>query len=93
MFNSVLWKLNDTDLEKVVKNRKKNNIMYNKGIFGGVFMIWLYMLIPVFIIGGIAIYFEKKSGMTTPNELKQAEMLGEVTQQNGINTSGAGTNY
>ncbi|CAM4031092.1 hypothetical protein [Mesobacillus zeae] len=54
-------------------------------------MIWLYMLIPVFIVGGIAIYFEKKSGMTTPDEHKQAEMLGEVTQQNGINTSGAGT--
>ncbi|WP_163102189.1 hypothetical protein [Peribacillus alkalitolerans] len=48
-------------------------------------MIWLYFLIPVVIIGGIAIYFEKKSGMTPPDENIQAEKLGEVINQNTYN--------
>ncbi|MBO1514176.1 hypothetical protein [Metabacillus bambusae] len=51
-------------------------------------MIWLYFLIPVVIIGGIAIYFEKKSGMTPPDENKQAEKLGEVINLKGNNSSG-----
>ncbi len=54
-------------------------------ILGGVIMIWLYFLIPVVIIGGIAIYFEKKSGMTPPDENIQAEKLGEVINQNTYN--------
>lgn len=48
-------------------------------------MIWIYILIPVVIIGGIAIYFEKKSGMVSPNENKQAEKLGEVIKENCTN--------
>ena len=51
-------------------------------------MIWLFILIPVLIIGAIAIYFEKKSGMTPPNENIQDEKLGEVINQNGINSNG-----
>jgi hypothetical protein len=51
-------------------------------------MIWLYILLPVFIIGGIAIYFEKKSGMSLPDENIQDEKLGEVSNQNGINSNG-----
>ncbi|MBD1383118.1 hypothetical protein [Metabacillus arenae] len=54
-------------------------------------MIWLYILIPVVIIGGIAVYFEKKSGMATPDESEQAEQLGEVIKQNGMNSNGSGT--
>ncbi|MGM7721575.1 hypothetical protein [uncultured Metabacillus sp.] len=57
-------------------------------------MIWLYMLIPVVIIGGIAVYFERKSGMTPPDETIQDEKLGEILNQNGINSNGIhdGTN-
>lgn len=33
-------------------------------------MIWLYILTPVVILGGIAVYFEKKSGMSQPIENK-----------------------
>ncbi|KKI88918.1 hypothetical protein WQ54_28775 [Bacillus sp. SA1-12] len=51
-------------------------------------MIWLYLLIPIVIIGGIAVYLEKRSGMTPPDENIQAEKLGEVLNQNGINSSG-----
>lgn len=54
-------------------------------------MIWLYLLIPVAIIGGIAVYFEKKSGMTQPDENKQADNLGEVLKHNRININGTGT--
>ena len=57
---------------------------YYKGCF---IMIWLYILIPVFIIGGIAIYFEKKSGMIPPDENKQAEKLGEVLIQKDSNSN------
>ena len=46
-------------------------------------MIWLYILIPVVIIGGIAVYFEKKSGMIPPDENIQSEKLGEVLIQKG----------
>ena len=45
-------------------------------------MIWLYLMIPVVIIGGIAIYYEKKSGMTIPDENIQAEKLGGVIRHN-----------
>lgn len=55
---------------------------------GGIIMIWLFLLIPVVIIGSIAVYFEKKSGMTQPDENKQADQLGEVLKHNQINISG-----
>ena len=60
-------------------------------ILGGATMIWLYFLIPVVVIGGIAIYFEKKSGMTPPEESKQRDKLAEVKKQNSINYSSGGT--
>jgi hypothetical protein len=40
------------------------------------------MLIPVVIVGGIAIFYEKKSGMTIPDENIQREKLGEVMKDN-----------
>ncbi|WP_165970958.1 hypothetical protein [Peribacillus frigoritolerans] len=52
-------------------------------------MIWLYLLTPVVILGGIAIYLEKKSGSTPPDEKIQDEKLGEVINQNGINSNGS----
>jgi len=54
-------------------------------------VIWLYFLVPIVIIGGITVYFEKKSGMTKPNENKQADNLGEVLKHNRININGPGT--
>lgn len=65
----------------------------NKLYYGGVIVIWLYLLIPVVIIGGIAVYLEKKSGMTPPDENIQDEKLGEIFNQNGINSNGTGTDY
>ncbi len=57
-------------------------------------MIWLYIFIPVVIIGGIAVYLEKKSGMTPADENIQDEKLGEVISQNGINSNGThGTDH
>lgn len=54
-------------------------------------MIWLYLLIPIVVIGGIAVYFEKKAGMIPPDENKQIDQLAEVTKQNGIHSNGGGT--
>lgn len=51
-------------------------------------MFWLFLLMPVAIIGSIAVYFEKKSGMTQPDENKQADQLGEVLKHNQINITG-----
>lgn len=55
---------------------------------GGIIMIWLFLLIPVVVIGSIAVYFEKKSGITQPDETKQADHLGEVLKHNQINITG-----
>lgn len=44
-------------------------------------MIWLFILSPVIILGGIAIYFEKKSGMT-PDESKLSDRLEEYPPEN-----------
>jgi hypothetical protein len=40
------------------------------------------MLIPVVIVGGIAIFYENKSGMSIPDEDIQREKLGEVMKDN-----------
>lgn len=40
------------------------------------------MLIPVVIVGGLAIFFEKKSGMSIPDEEIQREKLGEIMKDN-----------
>jgi hypothetical protein len=42
---------------------------------------------PVFILGGIAIYFERKSGMAPPDEKKLVEKLEEYPPEHN-NTSG-----
>ncbi|WP_156288586.1 hypothetical protein [Oceanobacillus salinisoli] len=51
-------------------------------------MFWLYIIIPIAIIGGIAVYFEKKSGMTPPDENKQKDHLVQVLNQNEKNMRG-----
>lgn len=49
-------------------------------------MIWLYILLPVFILTGIAIYFEKKSGAISPEEGRIAEKLEERPPEHGMNS-------
>ena len=51
-------------------------------------MIWLYILTPVVLLGGIAVYFDRKSGSIPPDETVQDEKLGEVYSQNGMNSNG-----
>lgn len=41
-------------------------------------------MLPLIVFGAMAIYFEKKSGMTTPDENVQAEQRGQVMKQNGV---------
>ncbi|MEH7333043.1 hypothetical protein V7161_10425 [Neobacillus drentensis] len=45
-------------------------------------MIWLYILMPVFILGGIAIYFDKRSGSNPPDELQLREKIKEYPPEN-----------
>lgn len=75
-------------LEIIVKKGKNNDIINNKLYYRGVSMIWLYLLIPVVIIGGIAIYYEKKTGMTIPDENIQAAKLGEIVRHNSKGPGG-----
>ncbi|MBZ9534780.1 hypothetical protein KGR20_10995 [Cytobacillus oceanisediminis] len=51
-------------------------------------MIFLWLFAPVAIVMGLVLFFEKKSGMTAPDENKQAEKLGEVVHYNRVNSSG-----
>ncbi|MGN8844776.1 hypothetical protein ACTNDN_18385 [Niallia sp. HCP3S3_B10] len=51
-------------------------------------MIFLLLFAPIAIVVGLVLYFEKKSGMTTPDENKQAEKLGEVIHYNRVNSNG-----
>jgi hypothetical protein len=46
-------------------------------------MIWLIILAPIVVIGGIAVYFEKKSGMVPPEGStdKQLDKMAEVKAQ------------
>jgi hypothetical protein len=39
-------------------------------------MIWIYIFTPIIILAGIAIYFDKKSGATSPAE-RTADKLEE----------------
>ncbi|MBY0098071.1 hypothetical protein [Mesobacillus maritimus] len=46
-------------------------------------MLWLIILAPVVLIGAIAVYFEKKSGMVPPEGStdKQLDKMAEVDAQ------------
>lgn len=54
---------------------------------GGVFMIWIYILTPVFLLVGIALYFDRKSGSTPPDESYKAKME-EYPPEHGMNSHG-----
>ena len=45
-------------------------------------MIWLYILMPVIILGGIAIYFDKRSGSNPPDERQLREKIKEYPPEN-----------
>ncbi|CAM5399652.1 MULTISPECIES: hypothetical protein [Niallia] len=50
-------------------------------------MIFLWLFAPVVIVMGLVLFFAKKSGMTAPDENKQADKLGEVVHYNRVNSS------
>jgi hypothetical protein len=50
-------------------------------------MIWLYIFMPILILGGIAIYFDRKSGGNPPDEGKLTEKLQEYPPEHN-NSSG-----
>ncbi|MCH6265893.1 MULTISPECIES: hypothetical protein [Neobacillus] len=49
-------------------------------------MIWLYIFLPVIVLGGIAVYFDKKSGMTPPDEGEKAGKIKEYPPEHGMNS-------
>ncbi|MDQ6600794.1 hypothetical protein [Bacillus salipaludis] len=52
-------------------------------------MIWIYIFTPVIILAGIAIYFDKKSGASSPEESRIAEKL-EENPEKGNSGNGIG---
>jgi hypothetical protein len=50
-------------------------------------MIWLYIFMPVVILGGIAIYFDKKSGAAPSDESRFVEKLEEYPPEHGMNSN------
>ena len=51
-------------------------------------MIWIYVFLPVILLSGIAIYLEKRSGMTPPDENKKVEKLEEYPPEKNQNYFG-----
>jgi len=49
-------------------------------------MIWLYIFMPVIILSGIAIYYERKDGANSPDEGRTAEKLEEYPPEHGMNS-------
>lgn len=43
-------------------------------------------LLTVIVLGGIAVYFDKKSGMTSPDEGEKAEKVKEYPPEHGMNS-------
>ncbi|WP_179884975.1 hypothetical protein [Bacillus sp. AFS015802] len=54
-------------------------------------MIWLFILIPIMVVAGIAIYLEKKSGMTPPEVTEHASKIDEAYKNNNANKNSGGS--
>ncbi|MEI2664151.1 hypothetical protein B0G93_102369 [Bacillus sp. V-88] len=54
-------------------------------------MIWLFILIPIILVAGIAIYLEKKSGMTPPDLTEQAMKIDEADKNNNVYKNSGGS--
>jgi len=50
-------------------------------------LVFLLLSIPVVIVVGLALYFEKRSGMTVPDENVQAEKFKEFVDYNRVNAN------
>lgn len=50
-------------------------------------LVFLLLSIPVVIVVGLALYFEKKSGMSVPDENVQAEKFKEFVDYNRVNAN------
>ncbi|MBW3112384.1 MULTISPECIES: hypothetical protein [Bacillaceae] len=48
-------------------------------------MVFLFILVPVILVAGIAIYLEKKSGMTPPDLTQHATKIGEAYKHSDVN--------
>ncbi|WP_175989464.1 hypothetical protein [Bacillus sp. Marseille-Q1617] len=51
-------------------------------------MIWLYFIIPILTVAGVAIYFDKKSGMKMPDSSENAMKKDQAEKQTRVNTYG-----
>jgi len=57
-------------------------------IYGGIRMIWIYIMLPVVVLSGIAIYFDKKAGMAPTDDMRTADKLEEYPPEHGMNSFG-----
>jgi len=51
------------------------------------YLVFLLLSIPVVIVVGLALYFEKKSGMSVPDENVQAEKSKVFVDHNRVNAN------
>jgi hypothetical protein len=54
-------------------------------------LIWLFILIPIILVVSIAIYYERKSGMTPPDLSEQAMKIDEVNKVSKMNNHSSGS--
>ncbi|MCA1060393.1 hypothetical protein LCL96_15760 [Rossellomorea aquimaris] len=54
-------------------------------------MVFLFILVPVILVSGIAIYLERKSGMTPPDLTEHATKIGEAYKISDINKYSSGS--
>ena len=51
-------------------------------------MIWIYIMLPIVVLSGIAIYFDKKAGMAPTDDMRTADKLEEYPPEHGMNSFG-----
>jgi hypothetical protein len=54
-------------------------------------LIWLFILIPIILVVSIAIYYERKSGMTPPDLSEHAMKIDEVNKVSKMNNHSSGS--
>ncbi|TWD96468.1 hypothetical protein FB550_111126 [Neobacillus bataviensis] len=79
--------MTETRFSKVSQGLPHNIILIIRSFWMVVlYMIWIYIFMPVIILSGIAIYFEKKSGAISLEEGKTADKLEEYPPEHGMNS-------
>ena len=54
-------------------------------------MIWLFLMGPIILVSGIAIYLEKKSGMTPPDLTEHAMKIDEADKNANMHKNSGGS--